>query len=225
LLAAREHWRMVKGSILRELATLVAPPLCSVCAAPCAAVAVLCRSCVRALDLAPPGVRMLPEVGEIVWAARHDGTARQLIRALKFAERTALAQVAATRIAAAISPRAAPTAVVPVPPAPARHRRRGFDPAGLIACELATLLGVPLVACLARLDGGRQVGRRRAARISDPPRIGCREGSPAGALLVDDVLTTGATLRACATAMRRGGTPPAGAAVFAAALGSRGGAA
>src|SRR4029078_12251448 len=77
--------------------------------------------------------------------------------------------------------------IVAVPPHKGRLRRRGFDPAALLAAGLARRAGLPLSPCLRRTDGGRrQVGagrspRRSAGRftavaIAPPPRA---------ALLVD----------------------------------------
>jgi predicted amidophosphoribosyltransferase len=112
-----------------------------------------------------------------------------------------------------------------VPPSPLRLRRRGFDPADLIASALAAELGLPLRRCLVRRHGPRQVGRSRAERLGDPPAIRCRAEAPEAAVIVDDVLTTGATIRACDTALRVRGCREVAAAVFTRALGGRDGAA
>jgi predicted amidophosphoribosyltransferase len=96
--------------------------------------------------------------------------------------------------------------VVAVPPARPRRRRRGFDPAGELAAALAASLDTEVVACLARRGSGHQLGGRRAERIRHPPRIESIAASPRSVLLIDDVLTTGATLTACAQALRAAGT-------------------
>jgi predicted amidophosphoribosyltransferase len=97
-------------------------------------------------------------------------------------------------------------AVVPVPPQTARRRRRGFDPAGVLASALAPRLGLPERACLGRSDRKRrQVGTSRVQRRAGRIVVEVRGPPPALALLVDDVHTTGATLDACARALLDGG--------------------
>jgi predicted amidophosphoribosyltransferase len=96
-------------------------------------------------------------------------------------------------------------AIVPVPTAPLRVAMRGFDPAAEIAQALALKADLSVSACLVRRGGGRQVGKRRAQRIGHPPLIQARGKVPGSVLLIDDVLTTGATLSACARALRQSG--------------------
>jgi predicted amidophosphoribosyltransferase len=95
--------------------------------------------------------------------------------------------------------------IVPVPTARLRSALRGFDPAAEIAAALAQRTQLPLQACLSRRGGGRQVGKRRARRIGHPPLIQTRGQVPRSVLLIDDVLTTGATLSSCARSLRSSG--------------------
>jgi predicted amidophosphoribosyltransferase len=137
-----------------------------------------------------------------VAAAPFDGAAREIVHGLKYARRLALAAVAAEAMLAALPRHVEPGTVVPVPAGPWRWRWRGFDPAEELGIAVAERAKLPLAACLRRAGGRRQVGRRRSERLADPPRVWAKGECPPEALLVDDVWTTGATLSACARALR-----------------------
>jgi predicted amidophosphoribosyltransferase len=207
---------------LRQAASgLLAPPLCAACGAACVAGEPLCDRCSGSLAAATPGRRGLTGVGPLSWVAPYDGIAGRLVGALKFHARLGLAPVIGEALARlAVQGELGGAAVVAVPAAPRRRRLRGFDPAELIAASAARRLELDLAMPLRRADGPRQVGRRRTERLATPPRVRAVAEPPRAVLLVDDVLTTGATLRACATALRGAGTVEIQAAVFARALGA-----
>jgi predicted amidophosphoribosyltransferase len=140
-----------------------------------------------------------------VAASRFDGVARRVAHGLKYARRLSLARVAAAAMLGALPSQERRGAVVPVPAGPWRWRWRGFDPAEEIALAMAEKSGLRLARCLRRSRGPRQVGRTRAERLADPPRVWVSAPAPVTALLVDDVWTTGATLSACALALERAG--------------------
>jgi predicted amidophosphoribosyltransferase len=192
--------------LLQVAAGILAPPLCAACGRSCRADAVLCTRCSRGLAAARPIAAGGPQGVDRVWSsAPHDGVARALVAGLKFRRLLPVAEVMAERMHWLVPGHLLGGAVVAVPPARARRRRRGFDPAGELAAALAARLEVEVVACLARQGSGHQVGRRRAERIRHPPRIEAIAPAPRSVLLVDDVLTTGATLTACAQALRSEG--------------------
>jgi len=156
--------------------------------------------------------------GLFVWAPlAYEGPAAALVRALKFRGARGLADVMAGPIAAGAPPwlfgreagsgAAEAARLVPVPLHPARRRRRGFNQAALLASALATRTGLEVDDCLERRGGaGTQMGRdrpERAAAMAQAVRV--RGRAPPLAVLVDDVVTTGATLGACAAALRREG--------------------
>jgi predicted amidophosphoribosyltransferase len=147
-----------------------------------------------------------PQGIDRAWSsAPHDGVARALVGGLKFRRLLPVAEVMADRMHWLVPGHLLGGTVVAVPPAQARRRRRGFDPAGELAASLAAKLEVESVPSLARRGSGHQVGRRRADRIQYPPRIEAVAPAPRSVLLVDDVLTTGATLTASAAALREAG--------------------
>ncbi len=106
------------------------------------------------------------------------------------------------------APGPAPDLVVPVPLHPRRLRARGFNPALVVAREVARSAGAPLAAtALERVrDTPSQTGLDAAARRRNVRgALRARVAVPARVWLTDDVITTGATLREAARALRRAG--------------------
>jgi len=153
------------------------------------------------------------EVGGLeLWAPlAYEGAAAALVRALKYRGAVALADPMAAQLAANAPPGLLerPAELVPVPLHPARRRRRGYNQAEQLACALARRRGLNVSDVLVRSGPAiRQVGRDRSQRLrgvmgSVEPARGA--SIPTRVVLVDDVATTGATLRACAAALSAGG--------------------
>jgi predicted amidophosphoribosyltransferase len=142
------------------------------------------------------------------WApVAFEGPARALVHALKFGGRTAAARPMAAQIAANAPPGVLDAGVlIAVPAHPAHARARGFDQAALLARALARRTGLPALPALTRHAAGRrQVGAGRTARLTRDLGIAARGRMTGTAVLVDDVHTTGATLGACARALREAG--------------------
>lgn len=206
------------------LAALVVPGRCLHCRGPAErGGALLCDGCRRALPWLPVdgcarcglprrcGRGRCPARGaafSAAWAPlAYEGPARALALAGK--ERAAR-RVMPWFAAAMVSRAPAPVVrgvdgVVPVPADPARTRRRGEDHAALLATAVAAALGVPVLPLLARRRSQvaqHRQGRSGRARLV-PPEL---TAAPSGrVLLVDDVHTTGATLRASAAVLRDAG--------------------
>jgi predicted amidophosphoribosyltransferase len=198
------------------MAALLAPPLCWSCGAPAARGRALCGGCRRGLVFLPPEPVVLS--GVRVWAPlAYEGPGRDLVRALKFRGALTLAWEMSALVVASAPRDLLRGDLVPVPLHPVRQRRRGFNQAAVLAGAIARAAGLAVSDCLRRRGPGPpQVGRTRGARLAGPGgSIEARARVPPSALIVDDVVTTGATIAACEAALRRAGATEVAAIAFA----------
>jgi ComF family protein len=177
----------------------------------------LCLACEPALDARlhlPPGTALglpadIPEpLLQLEWCAPFAGSVRRALHELKYAGERRLAEPLGRAIARRWERAGAGgDLLVPVPVHADRARKRGYDQAVLIAEVAARHLDLPVAAILergratiAQFDLDRQ---HRATNVMGAFRL--RPGAPntrplhqRWVVLVDDVVTTGATLAACA---------------------------
>jgi ComF family protein len=132
------------------------------------------------------------------------GVGRELVARLKYRNaRASLAFLAEGMAALADSDDV--DVVTWVPTTAVRRRQRGFDQGELLARAVARRLRRPCRRLLRRLPGPPQTGRSLAERRQGPELVARSRGSPRRILLVDDVVTTGATASAAARTLRAAG--------------------
>jgi predicted amidophosphoribosyltransferase len=138
--------------------------------------------------------------GGVLAALPFEGVARQVVLGLKYRNRRAVARQLAQLLVRRL-PIGTVDVVTWAPTSAARARERGFDQAELLARAVARQLGVPCRRLLYRTHGGPQTGHTRAERLQGPVfRAHAGRRGPR-VLLVDDVVTTGATLSSAREAL------------------------
>ncbi|HYI67020.1 MAG TPA: hypothetical protein VEW95_08870 [Candidatus Limnocylindrales bacterium] len=201
------------------LLDLLMPPACAACGR---SGALLCHGCLSGFK-APsrPADRFLtPDAAIVVGeslalaaaAFAYDGPTRRALAALKYGGASRLAPILARAAGPALGSLLAITGaadLVPVPVHVERRRARGYNQAELLARQLARLLDLPMSEPLVRARPTTKQHRlNRSARLQNlRGAFGMRPGNvaPRVAILVDDIVTTTATLEACASVLRAAG--------------------
>jgi predicted amidophosphoribosyltransferase len=175
------------------------PTSCPVCGAQGPAP---CAGCAAELRPAPA----LPAPAGVDTCAAflaYAGAGRELVARLKYRNARSSVPFLARGMAAIVPYEV--DVVTWAPTTPARRRRRGFDQARLLARGVAGHLGVPCRPALRRRPGAAQTGRDAVARHQGPGFQATRPLEGRRVLVVDDVVTTGATVGAAAEALRKAG--------------------
>ena len=162
----------------------------------------LCGDCARTLPGAPSAVPA-PEACTEAWTwGDYAGTVGELVRVVKYRPDEGLARALVDAASARSGVALGYDAVVPVPAGRWRTWRRGFSLPALLAERVADAGSTPVRRCLVRGNGDAQAGVSRGARRAHAAGVWSVRGPARGnVLLVDDVLTTGATASACAAAL------------------------
>jgi ComF family protein len=224
-------------SFLEAAIGWVAPPQCLNCGLegialckPCSSVEIInfgercwrcnvlspgCRSCAKCRRLGSPSH---------VWiSTNYEGLARRLLSLYKFGHHRAAVEPIANLMAATLLKYSGDDnknyLVVPIPTATNRVRERGFDHVDLLSREIAQLLRLDEVNVMRRLGQTRQLGSKREARLNQLQGSFFVKNNKKiigrNVLLIDDVLTTGGTLKAAAQTMRSAGAKQVDALLFA----------
>ncbi|WP_311953104.1 ComF family protein [Halomonas garicola] len=168
---------------------------CCLCAEPLSRAQALCRRC-RAASPAFARARV-PLV--------YQGAVRELVQDFKFHASPRAGTLLVELFVSALDETPA-EALVPVPLHPARARQRGFNQARWLAGQLGTRLGLPVIEASRRVDTPSQRPLSRGERFANlAEAFAVATPLPERVALVDDVMTTGATVNALALAARRAG--------------------
>jgi len=212
------------ATLARDLLAFVLPQRCPGCGVPVDPARLLCEPCLdriprletalcaRCLAAGRDGVGCLAHAGfacRAVWI--YDERAALVVHALKYDERPGLARALGLEMARALPPGYRPDLVVDVPLHRTRRRERGYNQAAVLADALAEAIAAPrLAGALTRVRSTRAQARlgpaerRRniagAFRVERPAAMKGRS-----VLLVDDVMTTGATLESSLAALAAAG--------------------
>ena len=195
--------------------------LCVACAETLTPVAERCYLCQAKMNksLTCAMCRAASPLHSVHVATVYGNLAKSLVWKLKLAGAQSAARIMARHMAGLIGSLPGRPIIVPVPTATGRVRQRGYDQAKLLARELSRQTRLPYSNCLARSGQTHQHGLPRRERLTQlETAFHVNKASAirkSSVILVDDVVTTGATLEAAAKVLRAAGADRIEAIIFA----------
>lgn len=198
---------------LDPLWDLLFPPKCPFCGVLLEKGALLCPDCQRDLPwlTGPAGERAVELTGGCVSPLRYEGAVRKAVHGYKFGGVNARSRQFGALVAQCVQDRGYTADLISWPSLSQKRRReRGYDQAQLLAQEVGRALELPVLRTLKKAHRPAQSGlegreERRVNVLGAYTAVGPEAFQGKTVLLVDDVLTTGATLTECAGVLRAAG--------------------
>jgi ComF family protein len=205
------------ATLVRRLIDVLLPPTCAACRGLVEGANPVCCECASVLAAMPVPEPMRIPIGdgELLEARALlplTGPVHALVLALKYLGRKDAARALAEVAAARMGDELRSAVLVPIPLHPRRERARGYNQSAILAAAIANATNARLAPALVRTRSTRsqtRLGREaRAKNVAEAFAMtpGAADLDPARTvILVDDVVTTGATLGAAATVLRVAG--------------------
>lgn len=171
---------------------------------------VLCSTCVAYYGLHKENLwtrEDVPELAGLAVGAYYDGPVKELVLRLKFHRLRAAVEASAELVAGAVPEDWPVELVTAVPVSAGRYRERGYNQSELVARRVAARLRLPYSSLLGRHTSTHQLGVDRRTRFEqvEGAFYALKRIQGRRVLLVDDVVTTGATMAACAVVLKAAG--------------------
>lgn len=209
--------------LLDQLISIIAPFNCLVCGQEGTVVCTAClpkaasakrSSCFMCNKLTVgwrvcDACRRKTQVRGVFVASHYEGHVKTMVRMLKYKQAAAVSKTLATLLVPVIDLGVGIDVVTAVPASSKRFRQRGYNQAKLIGRALAKQLQLPFVESLGRSGHARQVGTSRQQRLKQATDtmygLGNLRLKDQRVLVVDDVVTTGATMMEAGRALKSAG--------------------